>query len=239
MAKPIVLTNELIDRTIQDFKKMLSYMRMARGSISYTKSFTYDEPEKAKLVFTPTAYAKMLALVMNYDTEVAWHGVGDKIGKRTYQITDILVYPQTVSGGTVEMDPVGYSKWLVDNGKDDRFDHIVMQGHSHVNFPTNPSSVDLEHQERILSQLKGDMFYIFIICNKKLENTITIYDLSENIVYENSDVALEIQGVDFDAKTFLTETHGVVKFAGINQAEAIAEAYKKYQGGRNERRNRT
>ena len=77
-----------------------------------------------------------------------------------------------------------------------------MQGHSHVNFQPVASTVDLEHQERILSQLKGDMFYVFIIYNKKLEHTITIFDLPGNIVYENSDVILEIQGADFDERRF-------------------------------------
>lgn len=112
--------------------------------------------QKATVFFTPDAWAKMVTLLREFDKEVAWHGVarrGENEEANEYIISDILVYPQTVSGASVEMDTEEYAKWIMDNAEDDRFNNIHMQGHSHVNMAPNPSSVDLNHQEEILNML--------------------------------------------------------------------------------------
>lgn len=188
MSKPIKLTDELKQDAITEFAKAISAMKMSDGKVNYSKNFTYKKDEKAKILFTPTAYAKMISLLMAFESEVAWHGVGNRMNDNTFLISDILVYPQTVSGATVEMDTEKYAKWLMENDEDDRFNQIIMQGHSHVKMSTLPSSVDKTHQEEILAQLSDDMYYIFMIWNKRLEHTTKIYDMQNNTMYDDGEV---------------------------------------------------
>lgn len=223
MSKPIKLTEELRQQAIEEFAQTLSKVKMADGKICYNKNFTYKDDDKATVLFTSLAYTKMIRLMMAFDSEVAWHGCGERIDNTTFLITDILVYPQTVTGATVDMDPEEYVKWLMENEGDERFYNIIMQGHSHVMMPTTPSTTDLTHQEDILNQLKGDGFYIFMIWNKKLENNMKIYDLANNVLYENKDIVYGIyeeEGVD----EFLDEARAVV-------TKHIPQSKPTYYGG--------
>ena len=43
---------------------------------------------------------------------------------------------------------------------------IRYHGHSHVQMPTSPSTVDVSHMQNLVSSLKEDEFYIFQIFNK-------------------------------------------------------------------------
>lgn len=210
MAKPIKLTEDFIRQTVSEFASTLSGMKMADGKVSYNKNFTYKDNDKAKILFTPVAYAKMISLLMAFESEVAWHGVGKRVEGSVFLISDILVYPQTVSGATVEMDTEEYALWLMENDEDDRFNHIIMQGHSHVRMGTSPSAVDKTHQEEILAQLSDDMFYIFTIWNKKLEHTTKIYDLSNNVLYEDKDIEYSILDDTCDLDAFIENAKKLV-----------------------------
>lgn len=207
MSKPIKLTSELKNLAVQEFAKALADLKMADGKVSYSKNFTYKNEEKAKILFTATAYAKMISLLMAFDSEVAWHGVGKRIDEKTFVISDILVYPQTVSGTTVEMDTEKYAKWFMENDEDERFNHIIMQGHSHVRMGTSPSSVDKTHQEEILAQLTDDMYYIFMIWNKRLEHTTKIYDLKNNTMYEDDEIEYGMADEQCDIDEFVKEAN--------------------------------
>ena len=57
--------------------------------------------------FTTEAWIKQCSLVQHFNTEIAWHGLVRPI-KDGYEIYDILVYPQEVTGGTVETDQQKY-----------------------------------------------------------------------------------------------------------------------------------
>lgn len=205
MSKPIKLTPELKQQAVAEFAKTLAEMKMSDGKVSYSKNFTYKNEEKAKILFTPTAYAKMVSLLMAFVSEVAWHGVGERMDEKTFVISDILVYPQTVTGTTVDMDTEKYALWLMENDEDDRFNHIIMQGHSHVKMQTSPSSVDKTHQEEILEQLTDDMYYIFMIWNKRLEHTTKIYDLQNNTMYDDSEIEYGIIDEQCDLDEFIEE----------------------------------
>lgn len=205
MSKPIKLTPELKQQAVAEFAKTLAEMKMSDGKVSYSKNFTYKNEEKAKILFTPTAYAKMVSLLMAFDSEIAWHGVGERMDEKTFVISDILVYPQTVTGTTVDMDTEKYALWLMENDEDDRFNHIIMQGHSHVKMQTSPSSVDKTHQEEILEQLTDDMYYIFMIWNKRLEHTTKIYDLQNNTMYDDNEIEYGIIDEQCDLDAFIEE----------------------------------
>ena len=132
--------------------------------------------------FTTEAWRKQCSLVQYFNTEIAWHGLVRPI-KEGYEIYDILVYPQEVTGGTVETDQQKYQMWLMQQ-PDEIFQHIRYQGHSHVNMTPHPSGVDLDNQRRM--QIPDNDFYIFLIWNKASYYTARVYDhgklLDENQV---------------------------------------------------------
>lgn len=213
MSRPIKLTDQYLEELRADFEQALKLTKLSDGKLSFTKTFTNGD-RKATVFFEPTAWAKMAMLIKEFDKEVAWHGVakrGEDEEKDEYIIEDIVVYPQEVSGATVEMDTEKYATWLMENDEDERFHNIHMQGHSHVNMPTSPSSVDLNHQEEILNMLGDDDFYIFMIWNKSFISTNKIYDLKKNTLFENSDITVKMVGQNEGLDEFLNSAKSMVK----------------------------
>ena len=213
MSKPIKMTEQYMAECRADFEKALQLTKLADGKLSFTKVFTCGD-RKATVVFTAGAWAKMALLVKEFDKEVAWHGVAHRATDEAvdeYIIEDIVVYPQEVSGTTVEMDTEKYAEWLMQNADDERFNNIHMQGHSHVNMPTSPSSVDLNHQEEILNMLGDDDFYIFMIWNKSFVSTNKIYDLKKNVLFEDKDITVKLEGEHEGLAEFLKTAKDMVK----------------------------
>ena len=215
MARPIKLTEALREQAVKEFAEALGGVKMLEGKLNYNKSFVFKDEQKARIFFTPMAYLKMVTLINSFDIEVAWHGVGRRYEETgvegDFLIEDIVVYPQTVTSTTVEMDEGEYAQWIMDNIEDERFNHIIMQGHSHVNMGTSPSGVDLQHQESILAQLTDDMFYIFLIWNKKLETNTRIYDLENNIYYDDKDISYHLVDDGDNLNQFITDAKEIVK----------------------------
>ena len=230
MSKIIKLTPEYLESYRSEFEDILKG-KLTDGKIYFSKTLT-SFTKRATVYFTSEAWTKMQALVRSFDKEVAWHGVayrGEDEAKDEYYITDILVYPQEVSGATVEMDETKYDEWIRENVDDERFYNIGMQGHSHVDMQVSPSSVDINHQEIILQQLTDEMFYIFMIWNKSGKSYTKIYDLKKNILFENSDVDIVIQE-DFiaEAKKMVTEKS---YYAGKNHQSSYNDHAYKYEEG--------
>lgn len=193
MAKIIKLTPDVLDEIKRDFEEELAKAKLSDGKFNFSKTFG-SITRKASVNFTEKAWQKMQALIREFDKEVAWHGIayrGDDPTKDEYYITDILVYPQEVTGATVTADQVKYQTWLMEHD-DDVFNNIRMQGHSHVNMSTSPSSVDLALYEKILEQLDDSMFYIFLIYNKRGEKTYMIYDMKKNVKFDTADITVNI-----------------------------------------------
>ena len=200
MGKPIKITPMHIAEVRREFEETLRNLKLSDGKISFTKTFGSNN-EKTTVYFTSVAWTKMVALIMEFNDDVAWHGLARRgTDPEGYVIYDILVYPQEVIGATVNTDQEKYQVWLMEH-EDDVFNNIRMQGHSHVNMATSPSSVDTTHQEKILDQLEDHMFYIFMIWNKKFESNTKVYDLQKNMLYENHDVSVKIldSGIGLDA----------------------------------------
>lgn len=219
MSRPIMMTEQYLKECRADFEKALKLTKLADGKLSFTKVFAGGN-QKATVYFAPEAWAKMVMLIKEFDKEIAWHGVAARMGDEAaneYVISDILVYPQTVSGASVEMDTEEYAKWIMENAEDDRFNNIHMQGHSHVNMATSPSSVDLNHQEEILNMLGAEDFYIFMIWNKSFVSTNKVYDLKKNILFEDGDITVKIIGGSEDLDTFLDAAKKMVKTKTFQQ----------------------
>jgi hypothetical protein len=159
------------------------------------------------------AFVKMIQLIQNFDTEVAWYGVVKRspVDDTRFLISDILVYPQIVTGGTAEADD-DEGTWLYSDEVGDKFEDLRMQGHSHVTMPTSPSSTDLRDQERVINQArKEDFFYIFMIWNKKFEVTCKIFDFKTNTLYEKDDVEICTSDEGVDMAAFLEDAKKKVK----------------------------
>lgn len=239
MSKIIKITPEIFESLVKDFSNKLKTSKVSDGRINYSHALESIK-RTATLRFTEIAWLKMQALVREYDKEVAWHGVakrGEDPTKDEYIVTDILVYPQEVSGMTVTTDQEEYQKWLygLDN---DVFNNLRMQGHSHVNMSTSPSAVDTTLYENLLSQLNDTMFYVFLIWNKRGEKTIKIYDLAKNILFETADVTVQIiddgTGVEAllrDAKTKVRDRYPVTQNSYVGTYSGGYNSYSSYSSG--------
>ena len=228
MSKMITLPQEILNQYTQEFYETLRTGKFSDGKINFTKTLgTVDR--KATVLFTEMAWQKMQTLIREFDKEVAWHGVAERCEEKdTYLISDILVYPQEVTGSTVTTDQNEYEMWLMKQ-EDDVFNNIRMQGHSHVNMSTSPSSVDLNLYDGILSQLDSDMFYIFMIYNKRGEKTVKLYDLRENILFETADVTVAVKEVG-DLTGFLEEAKELVVTKTYNYGTGVRAYGNSYPG---------
>lgn len=213
MSKVLSLTPDLIAESKREFERYLSANALIDGKLNFMKEF--ESPHKhATVWFTGEAWCKMVMLLQEFDKEIAWHGVASRVESEDtdeYLISDIMVYPQTVTGTTVDMDPGEYAKWIMDNVTDDRFFNIHMQGHSHVRMGVTPSPTDLDHQAEIVTQLGPDDFYIFMIYNKSYQSNIKIYDKSKNTLFENGDVEVKLQGGAVSFEAFIKDAKEQVK----------------------------
>lgn len=208
MSKPIRITNSLKKEAQAEFAALLEGLKMSDGEISYSKAYTYKDAA-AILWLTPVAYSKTVALVTAFSDEVAWHGTVTRKAANEFIVEDIVVYPQEVTGATVNTDQERYSTWLY-AFDDDSFNKMRMQGHSHVNMGVSPSGVDSGHREKILDQLDDNMFYIFMIWNKSLKTHTLIYDMENNILYDDKDVTVKIIGDD-SMDAFLADAEKIVQ----------------------------
>jgi len=225
MAKQIQPTEAAVDAALAKARTQLLEGKSSDRKIKLEVTLPVTK-KRARIQFTPVAYAKMIALIQGFTTEVAWHGIASKLDDGLFHISDILVYPQTVTGASVRTEEQEYGKWLMDFD-DDTFNALRMQGHSHVNMRVSPSGTDTTDQNIILNQMgSGCKFYIFMIWNKKLERNIWIYDLEANLLYDTDDVDISIGQEDTDIETFLAGAKEVVKIPA--PAKVVKSAAAQY-----------
>lgn len=175
-----------IDQTALDAAIELYRQQLLAGSVKLAKTKAKD---KININFTADAWAKQSRLIDDFTSEVAWHGLMRQLSPTEYEIYDILVYPQQVTGVTVETDQDKYNDWLVSQ-PDEIFNNIRYQAHSHVNMSTSPSGVDDENESKIVNKLKGNDFYLFMIWNKRGEFTARLYDYAANKIYDKDDISV-------------------------------------------------
>lgn len=203
MAKPIYMTSTDVENICAELRNTLSGLK-CYGSVDIKRSFKSDD-RVAMLYFTPIAWIKMTALVSRFETEVQWHGMVRRISENEFEIYDVLVPPHEVSGATVTSEYKPYIEWM-DGLDDNTFNAVRFHGHSHVNMSVSPSSVDNKYRLDLVTQLpkptgNDDVFYIFLIINKKHEWSAEIYDLTNNAFYGTDDIYMEccLEGTDVDS----------------------------------------
>ena len=197
MSKKIKYTTDDINKILEKIKSKKKKKRgVSNGKVTIDLSSTSSEKEQAYMLFSPIAYAKMMYLTLSTSDEIGWHGYVKREGDNIFHVYDIVVYPQIVTKVTVETDEVEYPNWIGDIAMDDSFFDLRFHGHSHVNMGCSPSGTDLENRKGYLSQFKDntdkDMFYLFLIMNKKGEHTAEIYDYTNNILYEDKDIIIDV-----------------------------------------------
>lgn len=217
MAKQIYMTNDdvenIVEKVCTELRSNFSGLK-CYGSIDIKRSFTFKSDDRiAMLYFTPIAWIKMTALVSRFETEVQWHGEVRRISENEFEIYDVLVPPHEVSGATVTSEYKPYIEWM-DGLDDDTFNAVRFHGHSHVNMTVSPSSVDNKYRLDLVTQLPkptgdDDVFYIFLIINKKHEWSAEIYDLTNNALYGTDDIYMECYLEDTDVDSFIAEAKKV------------------------------
>lgn len=189
----------------------LSRKRVINGEIKLRK----DE-RRATVAFTPTAWAKMYALVDAFNKEVQWHGLVSRLDESTFVIEDILIFPHVASSTTVVSDQEEYEEWM-NNLSDEQFNACRFHGHSHVNMAVSPSMTDLTYRKNIFENFSTnpmpdeDQFYIFLILNKRREFSGQVYDITENALYETDEIDLEILLDNDWVSNFIIDAKEIVK----------------------------
>lgn len=158
----------------------------------YIESKQLDVPT---IMITADAYIKMRKLVEETSTEIGWYGTVEEHGSQ-FLITDILVYPQIVTGATCEQDDDRMFEFELAL-TDEQVNTKRFQGHSHVNMGVTPSAVDENFYKDILTQVND--YFIIMITNKKDDIYLRFYDKTNNLVYEDLDlIIVSNEGVNYD-----------------------------------------
>lgn len=148
-------------------------------------SIKLSEDERVSVIFENDAYEKMRALVRVATKEIGWYGTVERISEKEFVVKDIFVGPQIVTSVTVDTDDEEFVKWC-DSLSDETFNTMRFYGHSHVNMGVTPSGTDNTFQNNQIQNVKD--FYIFCILNKQNSAWFNIYDIENNILYENDDI---------------------------------------------------
>lgn len=228
MARLIKVPEDRIQNAIDTFTGFVR-SRALGGELTFKHELDKVD-SKADLFISELAWLKMKNLVGEFDKEIGWYGcarrVTDAENPSTFVVDDILVYPQTVSGVTVDFDTAGVAKWKMENYDDERMHRLFLHGHSHVNMGVAPSPTDKEHQRDILDMLNPDQFYIFTIMNKSGARYLVIYDLLTNTLFEQSDINVTILKSKNGILQFVSDAKDLVK----NEATKPVTTYPHYYG---------
>lgn len=170
----------------------------------------YKDTPKCTIAFTSSAYVKMMMLTKMCSAEVAAHGTVRKVNDHNYIVEDLLVYPQKTTSSTVSATD-DYGPWLAEL-PDATFNTLRFHWHSHVNFGVSPSGVDDCWYETLLKDVED--FYIVMITNKRNELFANVYDIPNNLIYEQADIdtiVLDDAGQSINAWAQDEITHQVTK----------------------------
>lgn len=207
--KPIKLTQSvkqsLRENLFRDLNKTLDDLKMSDTSFKFTydlKDVMKVDPQTVKkpiVYMLGNTYLKMLQYVLLSDNEIAWRGTVER-KEHIFFIKDVFLYPQKVTGATVQEDPDEGQKWS-DALPTEVYNTMRFQGHSHVNMGAFWSGTDKADQNAHLQELLDDDYYIFAVMNKKQDILVEVYDLAQNVIFEKEDVTFK---VFLDKKTLIS-----------------------------------
>lgn len=190
MAKRIRLSKKQQKAMVREYAASLAKRTLIDAGWSASKDFEFDNKVKPVIKFTEKALLIIKELVSQCEKEIAWNGlVNYDAGTNTYEVYDILIFPQVVTGTSVNVDETKYAMWLA-SLTNEQLAHMRFHGHSHVNMGVTPSGIDTGYQNEML-QMQIKDYYIFMIFNKRGDMNACIYDVENNVAYENKDIIIE------------------------------------------------
>lgn len=151
------------------------------------RKFAECEPvEKQRIVFSDKAMNTIKELVRQCDKEIAWNCTVTKTG-RTYKIEDVVMFPQIVTGTSVDVDETKYANWVA-TLPEATLNKLRFHGHSHVNMGVTPSGIDTKYQADMLPNITD--YYIYMIFNKRSEMYACIWDVEHKTFYDVNDIEI-------------------------------------------------
>ena len=222
------MTESEIDDMLAKVRAQLHSTRHYGCKFELKKSFSNDD-RKASIFFSQTAWIKMTSLVVEFSTEVQWHGLVRRLTDSDFEVYDVIVPPHTVTSTTVTSDIAKYTEWI--NELDDAtFSALRFHGHSHVNMGVTPSGTDSTYRKDVVTQLpkpkhNQDVFYMFMIINKKHEWSAEIYDLTNNALYSTADIDIYTLLDDNNTiDTFIDEAKNLAKPEVVQHSQSAGTA---------------
>lgn len=149
-----------------------------------------------KLIYTTQAFKTLIAMMNTTHAktkEFLFLGLVHK-EKNDYIVEDFLLVPQQkCSTAYCETDDEAYPQWLAENVPLEQRSLIRLHGHSHVNMGTTPSGTDDTQIKELCNNVSD--FFIQLIVNHNMVNTINIWDKTNKIIYNNLEQYIEINGI--------------------------------------------
>lgn len=236
MAIPIRISSEALEQLCAEFKEELQ-KDLINGKINFSRTLQVKEPKKIHVLMTPEAFVKQQSLVSSNPKEVSWHGVVDRVDDDTFIISDILLHPQEVGSSKVDTTDEDYTAWMIEilKAPNNLFERLRCHGHSHVNMGTSPSSTDTEYQKMVMKDIAEDGFNIFMICNKKNDLWIRVYDKKNNVIYDQEDIIFDITMADSTLLEFIENSKEYITKKKITYQRHIGnKAFRKAQSSKND-----
>lgn len=139
-----------------------------------------------RLIYTSQAFAKILGFINTKHAQKYEFGFVASVSKENndYYITDVFIHPQICRQAFYETDDDSYPEWFAKSFKTaEQRKTIRCQAHSHVFMSTNPSGVDNKQIMDLVDSVSD--YYIQLIINLKLKNTVNLYSKTDNLIYYN------------------------------------------------------
>lgn len=142
--------------------------------------------KKPRIVFSIKAMNTIKELVNLCSKEIAWNCTVTRRGN-TYNVEDVIMFPQIVTATSVDVDETKYANWLA-SLPEEVFNKLRFHGHSHVNMAVTPSGIDTKYQADMLPNIKD--FYIYMIFNKRGDMYACIWDVEKKTFYDMDDIEI-------------------------------------------------
>lgn len=184
--KPIKYTEDYIEREAQKAYDAMKNKLQLDAVACHSRDKGTEAEVRPQIHFSTKAWNRARALVNMCDKEIAWHGFVQRQGLM-FMITDVVVPPQVVTGTSVESDSSKWAEWSA-HLTDEQFNSMRCHMHSHVNMGVFSSGVDDDYQKDMVTKNGNLDYYIFLIFNKRGDIFARVYDVENNIMYDDSDV---------------------------------------------------
>ena len=145
----------------------------------------FDVSDEEFWLTVPGLVEDKIFTVLNYQNyEIAWYGIIEPTRDNRFHLRDIKIFPQTVTGVTVETDEIKFAKWL-GQLPDKDYSMMKLHCHSHVQMDVKPSTTDLKYYQSQVEGMDDDDYKIFVIMNQWMEFDGILVDKKNKTVYPN------------------------------------------------------